>query len=56
MSVIVTDAGFAPGTEVQAVTLADIAHHSGSLDLAHTDGLSVSGWADLDPSRLSFLQ
>ena len=37
MSVIVTDAGFAPGTEVQAVTLADIVHHSGSLDLAHTD-------------------
>ncbi|MGV8986638.1 MAG: DUF934 domain-containing protein [Cypionkella sp.] len=37
MSVIVTDRGFAPATEVQAVTLADIASHTGSLDLAHTD-------------------
>lgn len=38
MSVIVTDKGFQPaGTEPQAVKLADIASHTGSLDLAHTD-------------------
>ncbi len=37
MSVIVTDAGFRPANEVQAVTLADLAAHQGVLDLAHTD-------------------
>ena len=37
MSVIVTDTGFAPASEIQPVTLADIAGHKGVLDLAHTD-------------------
>lgn len=37
MSVIVTDQGFLPATEIQAVTLAEIASHQGVLDLAHTD-------------------
>ncbi|WP_103333701.1 DUF934 domain-containing protein [Pseudotabrizicola formosa] len=37
MSVIVTDTGFAPAAPVDAVTLADIASHQGTLDLAHTD-------------------
>ena len=37
MSVIVTDQGFAPAPETQAVTLADLAQHKGALDLAHTD-------------------
>ena len=37
MSVIVTDQGFAPAPDTQAVTLADLAQHKGALDLAHTD-------------------
>ncbi len=41
MSVLVTDTGFAPAAPVQAVTLADLANHSGALDLSHTDDPSV---------------
>ena len=37
MTVIVTDAGFAPAPPVSAVTLDQIAAHDGVLDLAHTD-------------------
>ncbi len=37
MSVLVTDAGFAPVTPVAFVTLTDIATHTGAVDLAHTD-------------------
>jgi len=37
MTVLVTDAGFAPAAPVDAVSLADIATHRGVLDLAHTD-------------------
>lgn len=37
MSILVTDTGFAPAAAVAAVTLADIAAHTGTLDLAHTD-------------------
>jgi uncharacterized protein (DUF934 family) len=37
MSVLVTDTGFAPAAPVQAVALADVAAHTGVLDLAHTD-------------------
>ena len=37
MSVIVTDQGFSPAPVTEAVTLADIANHKGTLDLAHTD-------------------
>jgi uncharacterized protein (DUF934 family) len=37
MSVIVTDAGFAPATAVDAVTLADLPTNRGVVDLAHTD-------------------
>ena len=37
MSVIVTDLGFAPASETSSVKLADIARHTGTLDLAHTD-------------------
>jgi uncharacterized protein (DUF934 family) len=37
MTVIVTDAGFAPATPVSPVTLDRIAGHDGVLDLAHTD-------------------
>ncbi|MEO8244004.1 MAG: DUF934 domain-containing protein [bacterium] len=37
MSVIVTDAGFAPAQTVATVALADIAQHKGCVDLAQTD-------------------
>jgi uncharacterized protein (DUF934 family) len=37
VSVLVTDAGFAPAPELAAVTLADLAQHRGVVDLAHTD-------------------
>jgi uncharacterized protein (DUF934 family) len=37
MTILVTDTGFAPAAPVAAVTLADIAAHTGALDLAHTD-------------------
>ncbi len=37
MSVLVTDTGFAPATEVHAVSLADMAVHTGAVDLVQTD-------------------
>ncbi len=37
MSVIVTDAGFAPADAVDAVTLADLPTNRGVMDLANTD-------------------
>jgi uncharacterized protein (DUF934 family) len=37
MTVLVTDAGFAPALPVAAVPLADIATHRGAVDLTHTD-------------------
>ena len=37
MSVIVTDAGFTPATDMGFVSLADVAHHQGAVDLIHTD-------------------
>ena len=37
MSIIVTDQGFRPSEAVNSVTLADVSHHQGSVDLAHTD-------------------
>ena len=41
MSVIVNDQGFQPAAAITAVTLADIAAHQGTLDLAQTDDLSL---------------
>jgi uncharacterized protein (DUF934 family) len=41
MSVIVNDQGFQPAAAVAAVTLADIATHQGTLDLAQTDDPSL---------------
>ena len=41
MSVIVTDAGFAPATPVDAVTLADLPTNRGVVDLANTDDPSL---------------
>ena len=37
MTVIVTDAGFMPAIETHTVSLADIAHHTGAVDLSQTD-------------------
>jgi uncharacterized protein (DUF934 family) len=37
MTVLVTDAGFGPATQAAGVSLADIANHQGTLDLANTD-------------------
>jgi uncharacterized protein (DUF934 family) len=37
MSVIVTDTGFAPAPALNTVPLADIAAHSGAVDLTQTD-------------------
>jgi len=37
MSILVTDAGFAPVPATDFVTLAEIAAHTGAVDLAHTD-------------------
>lgn len=37
MSVLVTDAGFAPVPAADVVSLANIAAHNGAVDLAHTD-------------------
>ena len=41
MSVIVTDAGFAPADAVDAVTLADLPTNRGVVDLANTDDPSL---------------
>jgi len=56
MSVIVTDTGFAPPPAVDAVTLADIGSHCGTVDLANTDdpSLLVPYLADLTLIRIAF--
>ena len=41
MSVLVNDSGFSTAPDVTAVTLADLAHHQGVLDLANTDDPAV---------------
>ena len=41
MSVIVTDTGFAPADDVDAVTLADLPTNRGVVDLANTDDPSL---------------
>ena len=41
MSVLVNDTGFSTAPDVSAVTLADLANHQGSLDLANTDDPAV---------------
>jgi uncharacterized protein (DUF934 family) len=56
MTVLVTDTGFARPAPVDAVTLADIATHTGALDLAHTDDptLVEAYLTDLALIRISF--
>lgn len=56
MTVIVTDTGFHPATDIDAVTLADIASHKGALDLTNTDDptLVMPHLAALSLIRISF--
>lgn len=56
MSVIVTDAGFAPAAPVAAVPLSDIAAHKGVVDLAQTDAPEalIPYLADLTLIRVAF--
>lgn len=56
MSVLVTDQGFSAPPPADAVTLARIAQHKGSLDLAHTDdpALVRPYLADLALIRIGF--
>ena len=56
MSVIVNDTGFHPAPPTESVTLADIAHHKGAVDLAQTDKPEVllPYLADLTLIRVTF--
>ncbi|MEI6798971.1 MAG: DUF934 domain-containing protein [Pseudomonadota bacterium] len=56
MSVIVTDQGFQPAQPLATVTLAEIASHQGTLDLAQTDdpALVLPYLADLTLIRVAF--
>ena len=56
MSVIVTDAGFAPAEALTIVPLADIASHQGAVDLTQTDNPEalVPYLADLHLIRIAF--
>ena len=56
MSVIVTDAGFAPAAALNIVALADIAQHQGAVDLAQTDAPEALTpyLADLTLIRVAF--
>jgi uncharacterized protein (DUF934 family) len=56
MSVIVNDTGFHPAPVTQSVTLADIATHQGTVDLAQTDKPEalVPYLADLKLIRVAF--
>jgi uncharacterized protein (DUF934 family) len=56
MSVIVTDTGFSPATEIGFVPLADLARHQGAVDLAHTDDPKAlqAALPDLNLIRIAF--
>ena len=56
MSVIVTDTGFQPAEAPHSVTLADIAQHTGAVDLAQTDQPEalIPYLADLTLIRVAF--
>ncbi len=56
MTVIVTDSGFSPATEMGIVPLADLAHHQGAVDLAQTDDPEMlrSALPDLNLIRVAF--
>lgn len=56
MTVIVTDTGFAPATDMGFVPLAGLAHHQGAVDLTHTDDPEAprSALSDLNLIRVAF--
>ena len=56
MSVIVTDAGFAPADALTFVALAEVAQHHGAVDLAQTDDPKalLPYLADLTLIRIAF--
>ena len=56
MSILVTDAGFAAVPQVHAVVLADIAAHTGTVDLVQTDPPEalIPYLADLTLIRIAF--
>ena len=56
MSVLVTDQGFGPAPAVATVPLADIAAHTGAVDLLHTDAPEalLPYLADLTLIRVAF--
>ncbi len=56
MSVIVTDTGFAPATEMGFVALADLPRHQGAVDLTQTDDPEAlrSILPDLNLIRVAF--
>jgi uncharacterized protein (DUF934 family) len=56
MSVLVTDTGFGPATQAPGVSLADIAHHQGTVDLINTDDPTALApyLADLTLIRIGF--
>ena len=56
MTVIVTDTGFAPATDMGFVALSDLAHHQGAVDLIQTDDPEALRGAlpDLNLIRIAF--
>ena len=56
MSILVNDAGFGPATPLPGVALADVAHHTGAVDLANTDDpvALLPYLADLTLIRIAF--
>lgn len=56
MTVIVTDTGFTPATEMGFVPLTDLAHHQGAVDLTQTDDPETlrAALPDLNLIRIAF--
>lgn len=56
MTVLVTDAGFQPATDMGFVPLADLAHHQGAVDLSNTDDPEAlqAALLDLNLIRIAF--
>ena len=56
MTVLVTDAGFQPATDMGFVPLADLAHHQGAVDLSNTDDPEAlqAALPDLNLIRIAF--
>ena len=56
MTVIVTDTGFTPASDMGFVPLTDLAHHQGAVDLTQTDDPEAlrSHLSDLNLIRIAF--